>query len=41
MKLSDDVECIELKGANVYLIHKDKNILIDTGLPFCKDKETA
>lgn len=38
MKLSDEVECIELKGANVYLLHKDKNILIDTGLPFCRDK---
>lgn len=38
MKLSDEVECIELKGANVYLLYKDKNILIDTGLPFCKNK---
>lgn len=37
MKLSDEVECIELKGANVYLLRKDKNILIDTGLPLCKE----
>lgn len=36
MRLSDEVELIGLKGANAYLIHGKENILIDTGLPFCK-----
>ena len=36
MRLSDEVELIGLKGANAYIIHGKKNVLIDTGLPFCK-----
>ena len=37
MKLSNEVECIELKGGNAYLIHAEQNVLIDTGLPFRKN----
>lgn len=38
MKLSKEVKCIELEGGNAYLIHDDKNILIDTGLPSQQEK---
>lgn len=38
MKLSEDVEEIELKGGNAYLIHGAENILVDTGLPKRREK---
>ena len=40
MKLSENITVFELPGCNVFLIKGNKNILIDTGMPNCREQLT-